>query len=514
MTRTRKMSVLVFAAAIALPTFAARPEKVEGAYYVAFKGGVTASDRAALKSQGAAIRDEFPAQNVVEVSHRNINALVHNPRVEYVEEVPMRYKAALSTTQAVASKNNGLYGLVTTATTAVHLRGVTGTSVKVGVADTSIDTQHPDIAGNLLASGNCVGGTSTNPCPGTGDYRNLDTETHATHVAGTILGVNNGSGVYGVAYTAKLAHARVLGPNGGSSSDIMRGVRWLVEKQGCKVINLSLGGGLKSRTEENFYKEMRSKGALVVAATGNDGATRVSYPAAYAVNVAVGAVDVNDVVASFSNQGSAIDVTAPGVMVLSAVPANSGSESSVTAGSEYRSFGMEFSPKTNGTTGPLFDGGTCNGAFAGATGAIVLCQRGTESFATKTTNAMNAGAIGVVVYNNVAGDFGGTLGAAGNWVPSVAVSDVTGAALKALVGTSSTVLDQVSSWDHYDGTSMATPHAAGVVALIWAANPALTAASVEDILKKNCDDKGAAGFDSTYGYGRINADRAVRAAGM
>jgi hypothetical protein len=85
---------------------------------------------------------------------------------------------------------------------------------------------------------------------------------------------------------------------------------------------------------------MRNKGALVVAATGNDGATRVSYPAAYAINIAVGAVDKNNAIASFSNRGSAIDVVAPGVGVLSSVPRGQGSESSVTNGTaSYASFG-------------------------------------------------------------------------------------------------------------------------------------------------------------------------------
>lgn len=65
-------------------------------------------------------------------------------------------------------------------------------------------------------------------------------------------------GVFGVAYGASLYHARVLTNTGGYSSDIMDGVRWLVETAGCKVVNMSLGGGGKSRTEEKFYKSMPS----------------------------------------------------------------------------------------------------------------------------------------------------------------------------------------------------------------------------------------------------------------
>ena len=511
MSKLYRISVAVLALSLAIPVFAERPEFLQDVYYVGLKGSANASDHAMLKSNGSSVRGEFKDLNVIEIHNGNphaVAALSRHPRVEYVEAVPMRYAAALADTQAVPSLSNGLYGLLTTKSTTAHARGWTGANMIVGVADTQLDITHPDIAGNLLNHADCV---QKNPCSGSG-WAN-DGETHATHVAGTILGVNNGAGVLGAAYGAKLLHTRVLGPSGGSTSDIMRGVTWMKDR-GAKIINLSLGGGLKSRTEENFYKNIRSAGVVVVAATGNDGATRVSYPAAYTVNVAVGAVDVNDVVASFSNRGSAIDITAPGVMVLSSVPAGSGSESSVTAGGVvHRSFGMEFAPKTSGVSGNLVYCGLGQaGEFpAEVAGNIALISRGTIDFVTKVNNAKAAGAVAAVIYNNVAGEFTGTLGAAGNYIPAVSVSDVAGAALR--LQASGTVLDQVSAWDHYDGTSMATPHAAGVFALVWGANPSMTANAIETTIKNNCDDKGTAGFDSTYGYGRVNADKALLSTG-
>jgi serine protease len=303
----------------------------------------------------------------------------------------------------------------------------------------------------------------------------------------------------------------------------MDGVRWLVEQAKCKVVNMSLGGSFRSGTEENFYKSMRSKGALIVAASGNDGATRISFPAGYSVNIAVGAVDRNDVRASFSNTGKNLDVTAPGVTVLSSVPANLGSEASVgTASGTVTAYGMEYAGKTSGTTGTMVDCGKALAASdcgaAPPAGFVALILRGDISFADKVKNAMDAGAAAAVIYNSAAGEFIGTLGSATTsdgraWIPAVSTSGTDGATLKGQVGTAATVTNVISSWDHYDGTSMATPHVTGVLALIWSVNPTMSNSTVEDHLFKTADDLGSAGYDTTYGYGRVNAERAVRRAG-
>ncbi len=203
--------------------------------------------------------------------------------------------------------------------------------------------------------------------------------------------------------------------------------------------------------------------------------------------------------------------------VLSSVPIGTGSEASVSTTATYQAFGMEYAGKTAGVTATIVDCGTGNtaGEFpAAVSGKIALMQRGTESFATKVQNAMNAGAVAAIIYNNVAGDFTGTLGAATAsdgraWIPAVSVSDTTGASLKSQAGSSGTVVNQVSNWDHYSGTSMATPHVSGVAALVWSAKPALSDDAVEDLLKKHATDLGTAGYDTTYGHGLVNAERSV-----
>jgi subtilisin family serine protease len=487
-----------------------------GRFLVAFREAPQEKHRALVRQHGGTIRRELPeiAVFAVEMSGIKVSDLMRDPSVDYVEEDAHRTPSGLTQSQLTPSMGNGLYGLITTGATATHTRGISGTGIKVGVADTGLDYTHPDIAPAYK------GGIDTVSDDNDPWWNNDINETHGTHVAGTIVAAQNTSGVYGVAYNAELYHARVLGPTGGFTSDIMAGVRWLVETAGCRVINLSLGGGRATRTEDRFYQEMRSKGALVIAATGNEGARKVSYPAAYAINIAVGAVDSTNTIASFSNQGRAVDVVAPGVGVLSSVPAGTGSEVSLTTASgSPRAFTVDFAGKTAGLTGALVhcglgQPGECP---ASVSGNIALIQRGTISFAEKVQNAMNQGAAAAILYNNVAGDFGATLGAATtsdgrSWIPAVTVSDAVGASLVAQVGSSATVVDQVSSWALYDGTSMATPHVSGVVALIWSSNPALTAAQVENFLFTTTTDLGPAGVDNAYGRGLVNASAAVRAA--
>jgi subtilisin family serine protease len=486
-----------------------------GRYLVAFKSRPGAAERAWLKEMGANIRKDFSELNVaaVEMKPSKMAALMRSNLIDTIEEDALRMPLALSNSQLAPATNNGLYGLLSTQATAVHALGVTGASIKIGVADTGLDYTHPDIAPVYK------GGIDTVSNDADPWWNNDVNETHGTHVAGTIVAAHNSVGVYGVAYGAQLYHARVLGPNGGTTSDIMDGVRWLVETAGCKIVNLSLGGGTKSRIEETFYNEMRTKGALIVAATGNDGASKVSFPAGYAANIAVGAVDANNALATFSNRGTNIDVVAPGVMVLSSVPGGTGSEASVSTTATFMGLGFEFAGRTAGLTKAIVNCGLGQAGEcpASVSGNIALVQRGTINFSDKVLNAMNQGAVAAILYNNAAGDFSGTLGTATTadgraWIPAISVSDTTGAALKAQAGTSGTVVNQASAWDLYDGTSMATPHVSGVLGLIWSSKPSLTHTQVEAYLYNTAVNLGAAGYDTTYGYGLVNARAAVKAA--
>jgi subtilisin family serine protease len=513
---TISLSILAFGV---VSLFAQRPEVAANHYFVTFNQPVAPSDAAFLRSQGAQIGRAFSQIQTVEIIVRNpalLAAIQNNPRVEFVEEVPMRYADNLSTQQVVPSLTNGLYGLVTTKAVNVHALGITGASVKVGVADTAIDCNHVDLVGNLVSSVDEVGDKSHGGCWQPTDVN----EEHATHVSGTIVGVFNNAGVYGVAYNAALYHARVLGPEGGTSAEVMDGVDYLVNTAGVRVVNLSLGGGRPSIAEARFYQSIRNTGALVVAATGNDGKGRLSFPAAYAPNIAVGAVDVNNTIADFSNTGRNIDLVGPGVNVLSSVPTGTGSEASVVTTSTINAIGMEFAAKTsnNGITGTLVNCGLAVAVTdcpAGVSGNIALIQRGTNSFAEKVANAMTAGATAAIIYNNVAGDLSATLTTADNngipWIAAITVSDVNGATLVGQAGQTSTVFNIVSNWDLFSGTSMATPHVTGTIALMWGAAPNLSNSTIESNLLATCTDLGAPGYDTTFGNGLVNALAAVQA---
>ena len=149
-----------------------------------------------------------------------------------------------------------------------------------------------------------------------------DVQGHGTHVAGTIAQTtNNAYGVAGLAPGVEILPVKVLGDSGsGSYADIAEGISWSAD-HGASVLNMSLGGGGGSYAIENAVKHANSKGALVIAASGNEG-TRgsLSFPAELSTVMAVGSTDKGGGVSSFSNEGPALDITAPGRDILQETP--------------------------------------------------------------------------------------------------------------------------------------------------------------------------------------------------
>lgn len=202
-------------------------------------------------------------------------------------------------------------------------------TVTIAILDTGIDdfsSPHDDLADNVIGGHDFVDDDAIPTDVGaTGGYG------HGTHVAGIAAAVANDVGIAGVAYCSSLLIGRVLDCSGGeercpgSWEDIADGIAWAAD-EGADVINLSLGGDTGSTTVRNAIGYAMAEGVTVVAASGNDDATEVSFPARYPEVIAVGAIDSDNEVADFSNHGPNLDVVAPGVDVWSPIPGGWGSK--------------------------------------------------------------------------------------------------------------------------------------------------------------------------------------------
>jgi serine protease len=140
-----------------------------------------------------------------------------------------------------------------------------------------------------------------------------DDHGHGTHVAGTIAqSTNNKLGVAGVAYGASIMPIKVLSAQGsGSMAGIAQGIRWAAD-HGAQVINMSLGARFPAGTIGDAVKYAHAKGVTIVAAAGNDGNGKVSYPARYPGVIAVAATQFDETTTFYSNWGPQIDIAAPG----------------------------------------------------------------------------------------------------------------------------------------------------------------------------------------------------------
>ncbi|GAA2490254.1 S8 family serine peptidase [Terrabacter carboxydivorans] len=187
----------------------------------------------------------------------------------------------------------------------------------VAVIDTGVDGTHPDLLGRTVAGYNAI---TNAPIPAGAAS---DDNGHGSMVSGIIAaGTDNGEGIAGVAWTAKVMPVKVLDANGaGADSDVVEGINWAVS-QGAKILNLSLGGDADSPVLHAAVTNAVAHGAVVVVAAGNWGDDVPQYPAAYPEAVAVGATDTSGGLTDFSSYGPWVDVTAPGWGILSTTVAD------------------------------------------------------------------------------------------------------------------------------------------------------------------------------------------------
>lgn len=225
----------------------------------------------------------------------------------------------------------------------------TGAGVVIAVVDTGI-TSHPDLDANVIAGYDFIsdptiagdGNGRDNNAADAGDYFGGNVSSwHGTHVAGTVAAVsNNGTGVAGVAFGARIQPVRVLGRGGGSLSDVADGIIWAAggsvagvpaNPTPAAVINMSLGGaGGCGPTMQAAVDAAVARGSVVVVAAGNSNADASMFvPASCANVITVAATTRSGGRAGFSNYGAAVDVAAPGESILSTL--NTGSAAPVSA---------------------------------------------------------------------------------------------------------------------------------------------------------------------------------------
>ncbi|MFZ5989825.1 MAG: S8 family serine peptidase, partial [Bacillota bacterium] len=212
--------------------------------------------------------------------------------------------------------------------------------VIVGVIDTGIDINHPDLSANIYRN---IRETANNGIDDDGNgyiddiagwdfYSNDNTvfdsavwDAHGTHVAGIISAASNGQGVVGVAPNVKILPLKIGDENEGLDTDKAIAAIDYAESLGVKIINCSWGS---YHNNPALYDRMRRSDIIFVCAVGND-TCDINYTRAYPAGfdlpnvISVAAVDSRGSLAEFSNYGSDVDVAAPGVDILSTLPDNS-----------------------------------------------------------------------------------------------------------------------------------------------------------------------------------------------
>lgn len=364
---------------------ATSPQKfVADELLVQFKAGVSTADSdKALKAAGAKEAEEVPRIRVKRIkvpaaARTKVKAaMAKNPRVSFVEE---NYLAEPTLTPNDTSYASQWHLPKIAAPTGWDIS--TGSStVDVAILDTGVDPDHPDLAGKLL--------------PGYNFYTNTtdthDVYGHGTKVAGSAAAMtNNAIGVAGVAWKNPIMPLVITDTTGYATYTRMASAIIYAADHGARIINISFGGTSSSTTLQSAVDYAWNKGAIIFSSAGNYNTSTPYYPAACNNVLSVSATDANDAKASFSNYGTTIDITAPGVSILATA-----------------------------------DGG---------------------------------------------------------------------------------------GYASVSGTSFSSPIAAGLGALILSVNPTLSNAQVVDIITKNADDIGTAGFDQYFGYGRINVLKSLTAA--
>jgi subtilisin family serine protease len=447
----------------------------------------------------------------------------------------------------------------------LHKEGITGEGIKVAVIDTGIDYNHPDLKDAYKGGYDFVSNDS-DPMEATyEEWKKTGSPEfsasgsayytdHGTHVSGTIASqaINNSEvSVKGIAPDADLYVYRALGPYGsGTSTNIMAAIDQAVIS-GMDIMNLSLGANINDpyfpiSTAIN-YAVLSGVTAVVAAGNAGSGFYSLGSPGTAAMALTVGASDIS--------------------MPLTTMKGNVASGSSIELQTMGRSFSDELT-KFKGKSFEMVDvglGGDTDYVNKDVTGKIALVERGTHALVDKIKFAKKHGASAVLLYNNVEGHIGAYLGEAQDFIPTFSVTQQEGQALKAQVtagnnkftftdvtvtetegdkladfssrgpvlktfdvkpevvapGVSilstepayitnpATPTDYTGAYARKNGTSMATPHVAGIVALMLQENPDLQPGDIKTLLMNTAEPLNGDYLVFEQGAGRVDPYEAV-----
>ncbi len=180
-------------------------------------------------------------------------------------------------------------------------------TVVVAVVDSGVDASHPDLAGRVVAGRNILKGNDDT----------TDERGHGTNMAGIVgAATNNALGLAGVAWAAKIMPVKVTYPSGAATdANVAAGIAWAVD-HGADVISISLSAPIDGDVLQRAVDYATKRDVLVIAAAGNGASAVPEFPAAARGVVAVGATDAAGHRTSASNFGPWVDVSAPGVNVV------------------------------------------------------------------------------------------------------------------------------------------------------------------------------------------------------
>ena len=242
----------------------------------------------------------------LQLSDAAVAALRAEPGVLSVEQ---DHTMSINTTQAGATWGIDRIDQRTLPLSGTYVYNADGTGVTVYIIDTGINLTHSEYSGRAFTGIDevTVGGTA------------VDCNGHGSHVSGTVGGTT-----YGVAKKVKLVAVRVLDCSGsGTTSGVIAGIDWVTaQKKAAPAVpsaaNMSLGGGFSATLNQAVTNSVAA-GVVYAIAAGNDGLNACNYsPASTPTAITVGATDINDGFAYFSNTGSCVDINAPGVNITSA----------------------------------------------------------------------------------------------------------------------------------------------------------------------------------------------------